>query len=112
MMTKRKLDAGSPGLQAGDASDSERKRPDFVKVKLSKKGEQLAGGALFGISTGGRNFIFNPGEAQEVTRALDWNELLSKELRDGEALFELAEPDEINAGSLGLKPRVPSESEG
>lgn len=78
-------------------------REDFVEVKLTTKGEQVARGAeppkdykgprsepCLRISGGGYEFCFEPGAAQQVPRA-QWGAILSKEERDGEPLLIMSE---------------------
>jgi hypothetical protein len=61
---------------------------DFVEVKLSAKGEELAGGSPLGICVGRFNFVFKAGESQRVLKA-DWEVLLSQEHVNGEHVFEI-----------------------
>jgi hypothetical protein len=65
---------------------------DFVAVKLSAKGEKIAKGTPVTIVDGQHTFVFNPGETQEhITKAFDWEQVLSKQFADGEPLFEIVE---------------------
>jgi hypothetical protein len=64
---------------------------DFVHVKLSAAGEKLAGSNPLRVVTGTKDFTFKAGEAQRVTRAFEWERVLSQQYRDGECLFELAD---------------------
>ena len=66
--------------------------PDFVAVKLSSKGEEVAQGAPVTIIDGVHMFVFKPGEVREdITRAFDWERVLKNQARDGESLFEVVE---------------------
>lgn len=61
---------------------------DFVEVKLSAAGERAAGGKI--TLVGPRyHFTFEPGVAQRVSKAYDWEVVLRNELVDGEPMFEL-----------------------
>lgn len=63
---------------------------DFVHVKLSKKGEEMAGGGEL-VVCNHLTWRFRAGQAQRVPRAFDWNQVLSKEMIGGEPLFEISE---------------------
>ena len=63
---------------------------DWVNVKLTKFGAELAGGGELHVH-GGRNFTFKAGTSQRVTKAFDWEQVLANEFVDGEPLFELVE---------------------
>jgi len=76
-------------------------KEDFVDVKLSVKGEELAAGSELHLCGGKYEFCFVAGESQSVPRA-EWAQILSKENVDGEPLFEIATP-------AGLKPSATSE---
>jgi hypothetical protein len=65
-------------------------REDFVNVKLTAKGEEIAQGCLR-LTGGIYEFCFKPGDVQTVTR-LEWENILSRERVDDQALFELAPP--------------------
>lgn len=65
---------------------------DWVWVRLTAKGEELAGAGALTIAGGRYHFSFIASEAQKVTRAFDWEQVLKNERRGGEPLFELAEP--------------------
>ncbi|ABF42417.1 hypothetical protein Acid345_3416 [Candidatus Koribacter versatilis Ellin345] len=67
------------------------KRDDYVYVRLTAKGEELAGPHELRLAGGSYHFAFKAGEAQKVTRAYDWNVVLSKEKYDGEPLFEVVD---------------------
>ena len=64
---------------------------DFVHVRLSEAGERIADGAPVHIGGSSYHFTFQPGEAQRVTRAFEWERVLSHEQINGELLFELAD---------------------
>lgn len=66
-------------------------RSDFVKVKLSAKGEELAGaGELLVIER--NEYRFRAGQVRDdITRAFDWEQVLAKQNRDGIALFEIVD---------------------
>jgi hypothetical protein len=67
-------------------------RSDFVKVKLSAHGEQLAAGEEVLVVQGAREYRFKPGEVRDdITRAFDWEKVLKHEFIDGEALFEVVD---------------------
>jgi hypothetical protein len=73
---------------------------EFVDVRLTKKGAELAGAGdpdfspktepCVRVIAGARDFEFKPGEKQRVT-ILEWKRILGPERRDGEPLFELVE---------------------
>lgn len=65
-------------------------RKDFVTVRLSAKGEEVAQGGEIRLVGGNFDLTFRSGEEQEVTRAFEWGVVLSRELRDGEPMFEIA----------------------
>ncbi|HWQ96711.1 MAG TPA: hypothetical protein VN577_19985 [Terriglobales bacterium] len=68
-------------------------KPDFVAVKLTAFGEELAGenGSVLVVS-GIRQYEFRRGEVnREITRAFDWEVVLSDRNVDGQPLFELVE---------------------
>ena len=67
------------------------KRDDYVDVKLTKRGEELAGEHELHVASGSYEYTFRAGQAQRVTRFYDWNVVLKKEKFEGEHLFELAE---------------------
>lgn len=67
---------------------------DFVMVQLSKRGEEIAGGAPIGVGGATYHFEFKPGEPQRVLKS-EFERILSKEVRvnekeEAECLFELA----------------------
>jgi hypothetical protein len=66
---------------------------DFVEVKLSARGEEIADGAPMTVAGPNYHFVLEPAKTQRVTRAFDWEKVLSKLHRDGELLVELAEID-------------------
>jgi hypothetical protein len=68
-------------------------RPDFVNVRLTAKGEEIAKGqpVRFLGPGKGHDFTLPPGQTVEVTRSGDWESYLSKQHTDGEPLVELAE---------------------
>ena len=68
---------------------AEKKRDDFVRVRLTKKGCELAGDGAIVIQEGHHEFTLKPGAEIEVTRAFDWS-ILARQQRDGEPLFEIA----------------------
>jgi hypothetical protein len=68
---------------------------DFVEVKLSEAGERFAAGAPVGLGGGNYHFRFEPGKSQRVTRAGDWNRVLSREMVEGEPMFELCAPQPL-----------------
>lgn len=72
----------------------EAKRENWVKVRLTAFGEQLAGGGPLLIADGAHNFEFRAGEEQEVTLAFDWNVVLRTRTIDGQNLFELVPAEE------------------
>lgn len=63
-------------------------RPDWVKVQLSKKGLEIAGGGVLRVVTGHFEFELEPGQTLEVTKA-EWNVALKHQVRDGEPLAEI-----------------------
>jgi len=69
-------------------------RDDFVEVKLSAKGEEIAAGGPLRICGGKYEFCFVAGESQAVT-AGEWKEILSRERRDGQAVFEIALSEDL-----------------
>jgi hypothetical protein len=81
-------------------------RKDFVRIKLSAAGEKLANGSPLGIANSRSHFEFRAGQVQEITRAYEWREFLSKETTsDGKPLFELvdAQPAGAAAGAVDTK---------
>jgi hypothetical protein len=78
-------------------------RPDFVKVQLSKKGVEIAGGVPVRIVAGHHEFEFKPGEPQDVTRAFDWPKVLEPQQSGGEAMFEIV--DEAPRSRKSVEPR-------
>jgi hypothetical protein len=67
----------------------DKKREDFVKVRLSEHGRELAGEGPIVVQEGHHEFILAAGEELDVTRAFDWQRILSRQHRDGKPLFEL-----------------------
>jgi hypothetical protein len=63
---------------------------DFVNVRLTDFG---AGLGQVTVHEGPREFVFKPGSVQRVTRAFEWERILSRQEQDGKKLFEIA-PDE------------------
>jgi hypothetical protein len=79
-------------MQFGKEEQMREERPDFVKVKLTEFGEQLAGEGTLTVIAGQHEYEFTPGEAREdITLAFDWNKVLANEFRDGKPLFEIVE---------------------
>lgn len=65
---------------------------DFINVRLTNFG---AGLGQVTVHEGPREFIFKPGDVQRVTRAFEWERVLSRQEQDGKKLFEVApQPDE------------------
>ena len=63
---------------------------DFVHVRLTAAGEQMAGaGGYVRIAAGSCDFTFRPGQTQRVTRAFDWNKILRDERFNGQPVFEI-----------------------
>lgn len=69
-------------------------RKDWVRVKLTTYGEQLAGEHELLVVGSSYHFTFRAGVAQEVSRAFDWNVVLKNKKHEGQALFELAPEDD------------------
>ena len=63
---------------------------DFVNVRLTEFG---AGLGQVTVHEGPREFVFKPGDVQRVTRAFEWERILSRQEQEGKPLFEIA-PDE------------------
>jgi hypothetical protein len=64
---------------------------DFVQVKLSAAGEEMAGsGGTLSISKGRRSFTFKAGVVQRIERSWEWNMVLSGETFQGSPIFEIA----------------------
>lgn len=63
---------------------------DFVNVRLTDFG---AGLGQVVVHEGPREFVFKRGDVQRVTRAFEWERILSRQEQDGKKLFETA-PDE------------------
>lgn len=63
---------------------------DFVYVKLSKRGLELAGEGSLSVVSGRHTFEFAGSKAQRVTRAFDWTEVLAGQHANGEAIFEIS----------------------
>ena len=66
----------------------QKNREDWVKVRLTAHGAKLAGDGVLRVIDRA-TFEFTAGEVKEVTRAVDWQLVLSKQFIDGEPLFEL-----------------------
>lgn len=62
---------------------------DFVYVRLSKRGQDMAGQHTLSIASGRHRFEFSGNKAQRVTRAFDWLEVLAVQHSNGEPLFEI-----------------------
>lgn len=73
-------------------------RKDFVKVKLSAKGEALAGEGTVRVIEGWLDEEFKAGQVKDDITVLDWEKILAKQSRDGEAMFELVEEQPTVAG--------------
>jgi len=66
---------------------------DFVHVQLTAAGAQMAGkGGYVRITRGRCEMTFSVGQAQRVTRAYDWNKVLSGVHFKGQPVFEIV-PD-------------------
>ena len=70
---------------------SPRPRPDFVQVRLSAAGRQLAGAAPLRIHTAHMRYQFAGAQPVEVLRRGEWPLLRHEVNAAGEPLFELAE---------------------
>ena len=68
---------------------------DFVHVKLSPAGEKLAAGGELRVVSASKDMTFNAGETRRVTRAFEWEKVLSHLQHEGESLFVL---DDARAG--------------
>lgn len=64
---------------------------DWVEVRLSAAGEARAEGAPLHVHEGHHQFTFVAGEAQRVTRAFDWEMILSRQTIGGQPLFEIVD---------------------
>jgi hypothetical protein len=62
---------------------------DWVEVRLSKFGEQYAGTGELHVHEGHHQFTFRASEAQRVTRAFDWSNVLQRQVVAGQPLFEI-----------------------
>src|SRR5690242_19564453 len=63
---------------------------DFVHVRLTAAGEQLAGkGSYVRICAGRCDFTFKVGETQRVTRAYESNKILRHEQHKGQPFFQI-----------------------
>lgn len=72
---------------------SDKRREDFVEVQLTEHGRKVANGAPLTICAGHvYEFTFKPENDYklEVTRVLDWERLLSRELFDGKPLVTIS----------------------
>jgi hypothetical protein len=68
-------------------------RSDFVKVKLSAKGAELAGEGTVRVIHGWLDEEFKAGEVKDTITTLDWEKVLAKENRDGVPMFEIVEAE-------------------
>lgn len=70
---------------------------DWIEVKLTLFGERYVastGGGPLRVHEGRHEFAFNPGEPQRVTRAFDWEKILSRQVVAGIPLFEIVQSEE------------------
>jgi hypothetical protein len=74
---------------------------DFINVRLTNFG---AGLGLVTVHEGPREFIFKPGDVQRVTRAFEWERILSRQEQDGQKLFEIAP----SSGKGAASPSAPT----
>lgn len=74
-------------------------KQDWVWVKLSAKGQQIADGHKLTVAGAVYQFTFEPGVPQKVTRAFDWGAVLQHSHHEGEKLFELCDAPSDDAGS-------------
>jgi hypothetical protein len=73
---------------------------DFVNVRLTEFG---AGLGQVTVHEGPREFVFKRGDVQRVTRAFEWERVLSRQEQDGKKLFEIAADEKPRAKSQELK---------
>jgi hypothetical protein len=66
-------------------------RTDFVKVKLSAMGAELAGEGTVRVIHGWLDEEFKASEVKSTITKLDWEKVLAKENRDGVPMFEVVE---------------------
>lgn len=72
---------------------TDKRREDFVEVQLTEHGRKVANGSPLTICAGHvYEFTFKPENDYklEVTRVLDWERLLSRELFDGKPLVAIS----------------------
>lgn len=71
--------------------------PDFRLVRLTAKGEELAGGGTLRFADGTRHFVFMPGRPLKVAK-YEWDLCLSVHTTShGQPLFELYPPTDTKA---------------
>lgn len=76
-------------------------RKDFVKIRLSAAGAKLAGAGVLRVHNAHGNHAFKAGQVVEVTRAYEWNKLLSQEKIGSDPIFEIVEDKPAAAGQEG-----------
>jgi hypothetical protein len=85
----------------------EKRRDDYVNIRLNAKGLELAAGGKIRIAEGHRAFSFEAGDVVEVTRDLEWQKIL-----EPRGLFELVEGKVVKPAPAAplAKTSVPEES--
>ncbi len=79
--------------------------PDFVDVQLAEAGKQAAGKGALRVANAHFHYEITAGKTVRVTRAYEWNKVLSQLAVNGSPMLEIA-PDPAPAAPVAKKQKT------